>query len=66
MNQFKLNEDELYEKSDVKLVYIGHNMYVELKNIWQPRPQPTPLCPLPPLVSIIPGKKCHLVDMEER
>ena len=33
MNQFKLNEDELYEKSDVKLVYTGHNMYVELKKI---------------------------------
>ena len=48
MNQFKLNKDELYEKSDVKLMYIGHNRYVELKNIRQPRPQPAPTVPTTP------------------
>ena len=36
MNQFKFSEDELYDKSDVKLIYVGHNMYVELKHIHQP------------------------------
>ena len=41
MNQFKFDKDELYEKSDIKLVYVGHNMYAELKHIRQPRPQLT-------------------------
>ena len=35
-NQFKLSEDELYKKSDIKLIYVGYNMYVELKHIRQP------------------------------
>ena len=38
MNQFKLSEDALYERSDIKLIYMGHNMYVELKHICQPWP----------------------------
>ena len=38
-NQFKLSEEELYDKSDIKLIYVGHNMYVELKHIRQPQPQ---------------------------
>ena len=33
MKQFKMSEDELYTKSDVKLVYVGRDMYVELKHI---------------------------------
>ena len=40
LNQFKMSEKELHEKSDIKLVYIGCNMYVELKHIRQPKPQP--------------------------
>ena len=40
LNQFKMSEKELHEKSDIKLVYVGRNMYVELKHIWQPKPQP--------------------------
>ena len=28
------------KKSDIKLVYVGSNMYVELKHIRQPKPQP--------------------------
>ena len=42
MKQFKMSEDELYAKSDVKLVYVGRDMYVELKHIRQPRPPPPP------------------------
>ena len=40
--QFKLTEDEWYEKSDVKLIYVGHQMYVKLKHIHQPWPQVSP------------------------
>ena len=39
LNQFKLDEDDLYLKSDIKLVYVGHNMFVELKHIRQPKLQ---------------------------
>ena len=39
MNQFKMDENDLYEKSDIKLIYVGPKMYVELKHIWQPKPQ---------------------------
>ena len=38
MKQFKMSEDELYAKSDVKLVYVGLDMYVELKHVRQPMP----------------------------
>ena len=36
LNQFKLSDNELYEKSDIKLIYVGHKMYMELKHICQP------------------------------
>ena len=55
MNQFKFDKDELYEKSDIKLVYVGHNTYAELKHIWQPRPQPIPTVPTIPPGTIPPG-----------
>ena len=35
--QFKLTKEELYAKSYVKLIYVGHQMYVELKYIHQPQ-----------------------------
>ena len=37
-----MSEEELHAKSDIKLVYVGRDMYVELKHIRQPRPQPPP------------------------
>ena len=40
LNQFKMSEEELHEKSDIKFFYVGCNMYVELKHIRQPKPQP--------------------------
>ena len=40
LKQFKMDEDELYSKSDIKLVYVGHDMYVELKHIRQQKPKP--------------------------
>ena len=47
LNQFKMSEEELHEKSDIKLVYVGRNMYVELKHIRQPKPQPPrPITPI--------------------
>ena len=46
LKQFKMDEDELYSKSDIRLVYVGHDMYVELKHIRQPKPkQPQPATP---------------------
>ena len=45
MNQFKYDEDDLYKKSDIKLVYVGHHMFAELKHIRQPKPQLTPTVP---------------------
>ena len=46
LNQFKMSEKELHEKSDIKLVYVGCNMYVELKHVRQPKPQPSkPITP---------------------
>ena len=33
INQFKYDDDELYKKSDIKLVYVGHHMFAELKHI---------------------------------
>ena len=41
INQFKYNDDKLYNKSDIRLVYVGHHMFAELKHIRQPKPQPT-------------------------
>ena len=41
INQFKYDDDELYKKSDIRLVYVGHHMFAELKHIRQPKPQPT-------------------------
>ena len=38
LNQFKMSEKELHEKSDIKLVYVGRNMYVELKHIGSQSP----------------------------
>ena len=53
-----MSEKELHEKSDIKLVYVGCNMYVELKHVRQPKPQPpkpiTPSSDLPDKKS--PGK----------
>ena len=40
LNQFRLSEDALYERSKVKLVYVGHHMFVELKDICVPKPTP--------------------------
>ena len=40
LKQFRMDEDELYSKSDIKLVYVGHDMYVELKHIRQQKPKP--------------------------
>ena len=37
LNQFRLSEDALYERSKVKLVYVGHHMFVELKDIRVPK-----------------------------
>ena len=45
INQFKYDNDELYKKSDIKLVYVGHHMFAKLKHIRQPNPQPTPTVP---------------------
>ena len=39
LKQFKMDENEMYSKSDIRLVYVGHDMYVKLKHIHQPRPQ---------------------------
>ena len=41
LNQFRLSEDALYERSKVKLVYVGHHMFTELKDIHLPRPTPS-------------------------
>ena len=40
LNQFRLSEDALYERSKVKLVYVGHHMFTELKDIHLPKPVP--------------------------
>ena len=40
LNQFRLSEDALYERSKVKLVYVGHHMFIELKHIRLPKPSP--------------------------
>ena len=40
LEQFKMSEEELHAKSDIKLIYVGRDMYVELKHIRQPKPQP--------------------------
>ena len=45
INQFKYDDDELYNKSDIRLVYVGHHMFAELKHIRQPKPPPTPATP---------------------
>ena len=41
LNQFRLSEDALYERSKVKLVYVGHHMFNELKDIRLPQTVPT-------------------------
>ena len=41
MNQLKYNDDELYEKNDIRLVYVGHHMFAELKHIRQPQTSPS-------------------------
>ena len=33
INQFKYDDDELYKKSDIWLVYVGHHVFAELKHI---------------------------------
>ena len=38
INQFKYDDDELYNKSDIRLIYVGYHMFAELKHIRQPRP----------------------------
>ena len=45
INQFKYDDDKLYKKSDIRLVYVRHHMFAELKHIRQPKPQPTPTTP---------------------
>ena len=40
LNQFRLSEDALYERSKVKLVYVGHHMFVKIKDIRLPKPTP--------------------------
>ena len=40
LNQFRLSEDALYERSKVKLMYVGHHMFNELKDIRLPKPSP--------------------------
>ena len=37
LNQFRLSEDALYERSKVKLVYVGHHMFIKLKDIRLPK-----------------------------
>ena len=41
LNQFHLSEDALYERSKVKLMYVGHHMFIELKDICLPKPTPS-------------------------
>ena len=45
INQFKYDDNELYKKSDIRLVYVGHHRFAKLKHIRQPKPQPTPTTP---------------------
>ena len=45
INQFKYDDDKLNNKSDIRLVYVGHHMFAELKHIRQPKPQPIPTTP---------------------
>ena len=49
MNQFKYDDEELYDKSDIRLIYCGHSMFAELKHICQPKPQPVLATPVTPL-----------------
>ena len=48
LNQFCLSKDALYERCEVKFVYVGHHMFVELKDIRLPRPIPTVSVSSPP------------------
>ena len=48
INQFKYDNNELYNKSDIRLVYVGHHMFAELKHIQQPKPQPNRATPATP------------------
>ena len=47
LNQFKLSDDALYEQSKIKLVYVGHHMFIKLKHIHQPKPNILALVPQP-------------------
>ena len=63
LKQFKMSEKELHEKSDIKLVYVGCNMYVELKHVRQPKPQPPkPITPS----SDLPDKKITRKNTKSR
>ena len=33
INQFKYEDDEIYNNSDIRLVYVGNHMFAELKHI---------------------------------
>ena len=48
INQLKYDDDELYNKSDIRLVYVGCHMFVELKHIRQPKPSLMPATPTTP------------------
>ena len=63
LKQFKMSKKELHEKSDIKLVYVGCNMYVELKHVRQPKPQPSkPITPS----SDLPDKKITRKNTKSR
>ena len=51
LNQFRLTEDALYERSKVKLMYVGHHMFIELKDIRLPKPTPPEPAPTPKSVA---------------
>ena len=38
LNQFKYDDEELYIRSDIRLIYVGHHMFAELQHIRQPKP----------------------------
>ena len=53
-----MSKEELHAKSDIKLIYVGRDMYVELKHIRQPKPQPTgPVTPSSDLLDTKISKK---------
>ena len=48
INQFKYDDNELYNKSDIRLFYVGRHMFAELKHIRQPKPSLMPATPTTP------------------